>query len=133
MSTREFMGILKTGTGSRTNRPALGRSPCRSVPARDTSIVTKVGLEPTPPLRGRDFESGTFAISVALEALGITGPLRIDRIDPLGLGFGVEGAGQNIARLVGLSKEMSYDETSDFLRLFDLLGNSSEDAAFLFQ
>jgi len=31
------------------------------------SLIPKVGLEPTPPLRGLDFESGASAISVALE------------------------------------------------------------------
>jgi hypothetical protein len=31
------------------------------------SLIPKVGLEPTPPLQGPDFESGASAISVALE------------------------------------------------------------------
>jgi len=30
-------------------------------------LIPKVGLEPTHPLRGPDFESGTSAIAVALE------------------------------------------------------------------
>jgi hypothetical protein len=53
VSTREFRGILKTGTSSRANRPALGRSPCRSIPAWDKSIVPNVGLEPTRPCGDR--------------------------------------------------------------------------------
>jgi hypothetical protein len=31
------------------------------------SLIPKVGLEPTPPLQGPDFESGTSANSVVLE------------------------------------------------------------------
>ena len=31
------------------------------------SLIPKVGLEPTPPLKGPDFESGTSAILVVLE------------------------------------------------------------------
>jgi hypothetical protein len=45
---------------------------------RRKSLVTKVGLEPTPPLQGPDFESGTSAIAVALEtACGGALSLRI--------------------------------------------------------
>ena len=31
------------------------------------SLIPKVGLEPTPPLRGPDFESGSSAIYVVLQ------------------------------------------------------------------
>jgi len=43
---------------------------------------------------------------------------RQGEADLLGLGFGVEGAGQSILGRVGLSKERSYDGTLDFFRVF---------------
>jgi hypothetical protein len=44
----------------------LPRRAVRQVAIRRKSIVPKVGLEPTPPLQGPDFESGASAINAAL-------------------------------------------------------------------
>ena len=54
--------------------------------------------------------------------------------DPLGLGFGVNGAGQSVSGGVRLLKERSYDGTLDFFPGFLVFpGISCGDAAFLYQ